>query len=87
MGSPALTQATAVPVTQEARIASMQNAYAAGDHQAARKLAAQLLSEDDAEARTAATRVLRETEPDRFIEAVALVGLGVVAWLVYNYVL
>lgn len=65
----------------------MQAAYARGDHQAARALARTLLTSDDGEAQHAARNVLIQTEPDRIIEAVALLGLGLTAFLVYNYVL
>ncbi len=65
----------------------MKSAYARGDHQRARSLAQALLASDEAEAQQAATDVLKKTEPDRIIEAFALLGLGVIAFLVYNYVL
>ena len=65
----------------------MQDAYARGDHRTARALAQGLSGRDDPEAQRAALEVLEQTQPDRIIEAFALLGLGVVAWLVYNYVL
>lgn len=65
----------------------MQAAYARGDHQAARALARTLLTSDDAELPHQARNVLIQTEPDRIIDVVALLGLGLVAFLVYNYVL
>lgn len=65
----------------------MDRAYALGDHQAARDTARGLLASTDAGVRGRAERVLTETEPDRFIEIIALVGLLLVAWLVYHYVL
>ena len=38
-------------------------------------------------ARMSATELLARTEPDAFLLVVGLVGLGVMVWLVYNYVL
>jgi hypothetical protein len=63
----------------------MQRAYALGDHHAARALARQALSANEADAQAA--RILAHTEPDPFITWVALAGLGLTAWLVYNYAL
>jgi hypothetical protein len=42
---------------------------------------------EQAAARTSATELLARTEPDAFLLVVGLVGLGVMVWLVYNYVL
>ena len=38
-------------------------------------------------ARLSATQLLGRTEPDAFLLVVGLAGLGVMVWLVYNYVL
>lgn len=40
-----------------------------------------------AAARLSATQLLARTQPDAFLLVVGLVGLGVMVWLVYNYVL
>ena len=40
-----------------------------------------------AEPRRSATALLARTEPDAFLLVVGLLGLGVMVWLVYNYVL
>jgi hypothetical protein len=62
----------------------MERAYAAGNHARARELArGQLASGADEKQR--AERVLTETEVDWFLPAVAALGLGLTAWLVYNY--
>jgi hypothetical protein len=65
----------------------MHDAYARGDHRTARALAQELSGGADLQAQRAAQAVLAQTQPDRIIEAFALLGLGVVAWLVYNYIL
>jgi hypothetical protein len=64
-------------------------AYQVGDHRTARALAQQILRDrpDDVELAQRARQVLRETEPDSFLAAVGALGLGLTAWLVYNYVL
>lgn len=64
----------------------LERAYAAGDHARARALSRRVL----AEARYAsqhgrAREVLAATEIDWFLPGVGLLGLGLVAWLVYNY--
>ena len=63
--------------------------YSAGNHRAARALARDLLRKPEAseELRARAQRILQETEPDVFLTYVGAVGLGLMAWLVYNYVL
>ncbi len=86
MGGVRLTQALAVS-DDAAHREAMDRAYSLGDHQTAREQASTLLSSADGEVRARAERVLSETEPDRFIEVVALLGLCLVAWLVYHYVL
>ncbi len=65
----------------------MHAAYARGDHKRARALARTLFASGNEQAQLAARQTLVKTEPDRIIEAVAVLGLGLVAWLVYNYVL
>jgi hypothetical protein len=41
----------------------------------------------DVSARLSAEQLLRRTQPDAFLLVVGLLGLGVMVWLVYNYVL
>ena len=65
----------------------MDEAYARGDHRAARAMAHEILAsasegDDAARART----ILVYTTPDRFLSWVGALGLGRTAWLVYNYV-
>jgi len=86
VGGIRVTQALSVS-DDVSRRKAMDRAYALGDHQTARDTARALLSSTDAEVRARAERVLTETEPDRFIEIIALVGLLLVAWLVHRYVL
>jgi hypothetical protein len=64
-----------------------ERAYAAGDHRVARAEASAIVRAGQAdETRMArARKVLRDTEVDWFLPALGLVGLGVLAWLVYNY--
>lgn len=65
----------------------MDRAYARGDHEIARKLARDLAQSPDADAAKRAAALLSQTEPDAFIYGVSLLGLGLVAYLVYNYIL
>ena len=63
-------------------------AYARGDHRVTRELARRIVSEQrDPEQVTRARQLLAYTEPDLFLAVVGALGLGLVAWLVYNYVL
>ena len=67
---------------------AMERAYAVGDHAAANETARALLTqsgvpEDQARARA----IIEETAPDWFLTVVGALGLGLMAWLVYNYVL
>jgi hypothetical protein len=41
----------------------------------------------DAAVRLSAEQLLQRTQPDAFLLVVGLLGLGVMVWLVYNYVL
>jgi transposase len=68
---------------------AIEQAYERGDHRAARAHAAQVLAEatDAAACRERAAAILDYTSPDRFLALVGALGLGLVAWLVYNYVL
>jgi hypothetical protein len=64
----------------------LERAYAAGDHLRARALARSLLAEARGEAQHGRARaILAATEIDWFLPRVGLLGLGLVAWLVYNY--
>jgi hypothetical protein len=73
----------------------LELAYAVGDHKTARAIAKRLLHGAAAERQSGgadelterARQVLNETEPDPFLAVVGALGLGVMAWLVYNYVL
>jgi hypothetical protein len=66
----------------------MDHAYEVGDHQRARELAHVLLHEaPDTDTRARAATVLIQTSTDWFLPLVGIVGLGLVTWLVYNYVL
>jgi hypothetical protein len=80
---------------------ALERAYALGDHQTAVKLATRIVSSlagptahvDDVELESQsvcverARAVLIETRPDRFLSIIGALGLGLTAWLVYNYVL
>lgn len=69
-------------------VEAMERAYAAGDHATARAKAHELLARPtEAQALTRAQAVLRETSVDWFLTVVGTLGLGLTAWLVYNYVL
>lgn len=66
----------------------LERCYEAGDHRRARALAQALLQSGvEPELAERARRVLRATEPDPFLTLVGALGLGLFAWLVYNYVL
>lgn len=72
----------------------MEDAYQRGDQRVARKLAREISAPagpdhaaDDATARESAEALLRRTQPDAFLLMVGTLGLGLTAWLVYNYVL
>ena len=67
--------------------AKLEAAYARGDHRLARAIAHAILAapNDPADAERART-ILAYTTPDRFLSWVGTVGLGLTAWLVYNYV-
>ena len=86
VGGIRLTQARNV-TDESARLQSMEQAFAQGDHESARRHAKALLTSDDTNAHEAARKLLMRTEPDRVVEVFALLGLGVVALLVYKYVL
>lgn len=82
---------------------AMERAYASGDHETASRLAAHIVSslarpsareragEVEVESESAcverAQAVLAQTAPDRFLSIIGALGLGLTAWLVYNYVL
>jgi hypothetical protein len=68
---------------------ALEQAYLAGNHHAARRIARRIVQQGDAESAelARARRVLAETTPDLFLAWVGALGLGLVAWLVYNYVL
>ncbi|MDB4976367.1 MAG: hypothetical protein JWN48_4708 [Myxococcaceae bacterium] len=71
---------------------TLEQAYQAGDHKRARMLARRILRETSAAERNGeqaaqAERILACTQPDLFLALVGALGLGLVAWLVYNYML
>lgn len=66
----------------------LERCYEAGHHRRARALAQEILQSDpEPELADRARRVLQATEPDPFLTLVGALGLGLLAWLVYNYVL
>ncbi len=66
----------------------LERAYAAGDQRAARALARRILAAaPDAQLQARAREILVFTAPDPFLGVVGLLGAGLLAWLVYNYVL
>jgi len=70
--------------------ADLDHAYALGDHRTASALAARIVSGElatDTACRERARVILEQTKPDRFLSIIGALGLGLVAWLVYNYVL
>jgi hypothetical protein len=67
---------------------ALEHAFAVGNNAEARRLARHIAqSSSDPAARERAAFILAATERDWFLSAVGLVGLGLVAWLVYKYVL
>jgi hypothetical protein len=67
---------------------TLEQAYASGDHRTARSLASATLRDTaDPEQLALARTILANTAPDPFLALVGALGLGLVAWLVYNYVL
>jgi len=82
--------------------ADLDHAYALGDHRTASALAARIVSgelasslarggtarfDTDTACGERARVILEQTKPDRFLSIIGALGLGLVAWLVYNYVL
>lgn len=69
----------------------MEHAYQRGDHLSARSQARAVLDQPsasvDSEQQSAARELLRRTEPDAFLMAVGALGLGLMVWLVYTYIL
>jgi hypothetical protein len=68
----------------------MEHAYQRGDHHLARAHAKSILSARDsqvAEEQAAAKAMLERTAPDAFLMVVGTLGLGLMVWLVYNYIL
>jgi len=58
------------------------------DSAAGEEVLAQAPDQSDAgEARNSALELLARTEPDAFLLVVGMLGLGLMVWLVYNYVL
>jgi hypothetical protein len=79
-------------VTEVRQLAEgMQHAYERGDHRRARELAKQIAAGErlpgEDEAHASAEALLARTQPDAFLLVVGTLGLGLTAWLVYNYVL
>lgn len=69
---------------------ALERAYAFGDHKTASTLAADIVAgnvESEPECRERAQAVLAQTRPDPFLALIGALGLGLTAWLVYNYVL
>ncbi len=69
----------------------LERAYAIGDQRTARALARGILrgagdERGDLALEARAREVLMLTAPDPFLGLVGLLGLGLMAWLVYNYV-
>jgi hypothetical protein len=69
----------------------LERAYSLGDHRTASALASRIvageLAADSAPACVERARtILAQTRPDPFLSIVGALGLGLVAWLVYNYV-
>jgi hypothetical protein len=69
----------------EDNLERLERAYAAGDHRTARSLARTLRADPSPDTQARAQKVLRETDVDWFLPIVGLLGLGLTAWLVYNY--
>ena len=67
---------------------ALEQAYASGDHRTARAMAQRILGTSaDPEQVARARALLAATAADPFLSLVGALGLGLVAWLVYNYVL
>lgn len=66
----------------------MEQAYERGDQHTARQRARELSRvQAEPERLEAARAMLRRTDPDAFLMIVGALGLGVMVWLVYAYVL
>jgi hypothetical protein len=66
----------------------MEQAYERGDQHSARQCAQELVAaQAEPELLAAGLAMLRRTEPDAFLMVVGALGLGVMVWLVYAYVL
>jgi hypothetical protein len=70
----------------------LEQAYVRGDHATAAALAARIVGGDTAAdagepCLERARVVLAQTRPDPFLSIIGALGLGLTAWLVYNYVL
>lgn len=66
----------------------MEQAYERGDQHTARQRARELVAAQVEPALLGAARaMLRRTDPDAFLMIVGALGLGVMVWLVYAYVL
>jgi hypothetical protein len=76
-------------VTEAQELAvQMEQAYERGDQHSARQRAQELVAaQAEPELRAAGLDMLRRTEPDAFLMIVGALGLGVMVWLVYAYVL
>jgi hypothetical protein len=76
-------------VTEAQELAvQMEQAYERGDQHSARQRAQELVAaEAEPELQSAGRAMLRRTEPDAFLMIVGALGLGVMVWLVYAYVL
>jgi hypothetical protein len=76
-------------MTDARRIAlEMHQAYERGDQHTARLRARELFAaEPEPELLASASALLRRTEPDAFLMLIGALGLGVMVWLVYAYVL
>ncbi len=76
-------------MTETRRLAmQMHQAYECGDQHTAHLRARELLdAQPEAELLASASAIARRTEPDAFLMVVGALGLGVMVWLVYAYVL
>lgn len=76
-------------MTDTQRLAlQMHQAYERGDQETARARARELLeTQPDPELLASASAILRRTEPDAFLMVIGVLGLGLMVWLVYVYVL
>ncbi|MEY4511698.1 MAG: hypothetical protein RLZZ450_3820 [Pseudomonadota bacterium] len=71
---------------------ALERAYALGDHHSASALAAGIVAGNVADESSPACverarAILEQTRPDPFLSIIGALGLGLTAWLVYNYVL